>query len=336
MGGGPDVDPAFRWMITRAGIRPGTGGRFLIIRATGTDAYNLYVFFSDPASGKSEIIADEWVGGASMGLSSVETLVIPNAEAANDPAVQKIVARANAVFIAGGDQSDYIRFWKGTRLEQTLDESMHRNVPIGGTSAGLAVMGQFDYSALFDSVTSAEAMADPYDINITLDPNPLSLEGGFIAPPELGGLILDSHFDTRDRMGRMIAFVSRTIARDKNGFGCAGGILRVGGTGRAAPGAIGISVETALLVAGDKTGGGVTGRRITNAFNASSESAVYFVRPLVAPAVCASGQLLTIRSVDIRKLADSHAVFNLSKWTGLPVHRYLDVDHGSLSPQSWR
>ena len=26
MGGGPDVDEAFRWMISRAGIRPGTGG----------------------------------------------------------------------------------------------------------------------------------------------------------------------------------------------------------------------------------------------------------------------------------------------------------------------
>ena len=36
MGGGPDVDEAFRWMITRAGIAPGTGGRFVVIRATGT------------------------------------------------------------------------------------------------------------------------------------------------------------------------------------------------------------------------------------------------------------------------------------------------------------
>ena len=35
MGGGPDVDPAFRWLIQRAGIRPGTGGRFVILRASG-------------------------------------------------------------------------------------------------------------------------------------------------------------------------------------------------------------------------------------------------------------------------------------------------------------
>ena len=37
MGGGPDVDSAFRWMIERSGIRPGTGGRFVVIRASGTE-----------------------------------------------------------------------------------------------------------------------------------------------------------------------------------------------------------------------------------------------------------------------------------------------------------
>lgn len=49
MGGGPDVDPAFRWLIQRAGIKPGTGGRFVVIRASGTEAYNPYIFYSDEA-----------------------------------------------------------------------------------------------------------------------------------------------------------------------------------------------------------------------------------------------------------------------------------------------
>src|SRR5690606_2817779 len=38
MGGGADVDAAFRWMIERSG-----GGDVVIIRCTGTDAYNRYV-----------------------------------------------------------------------------------------------------------------------------------------------------------------------------------------------------------------------------------------------------------------------------------------------------
>ena len=148
MGGGPDVDPAFRWLIQRAGIQPGTGGRFVVIRATGTEAYNPYIFYSDETLSTSTTIADLWVGGASLGLTSVETLVIPSVKAANNAAVNAILAKANVVFIAGGDQSHYIRFWKGTMLEQTLKALMAKNVPVGGTSAGLAVLGQFDYSAL--------------------------------------------------------------------------------------------------------------------------------------------------------------------------------------------
>ena len=111
MGGGPDVDQAFQWLIQRAGIKPGTGGRFVIIRSRGTEAYNPYIYYSDANGGTSAlppVNQDGWVGGAYLGLSSVETLVIPSVKAANDPTVNKVVARADVVFIAGGDQSDYI------------------------------------------------------------------------------------------------------------------------------------------------------------------------------------------------------------------------------------
>jgi putative intracellular protease/amidase len=191
MGGGPDVDPAFRWLIQRAGIKPGTGGRFVVIRATGTEDYNPYIFYSDEALSTSSTIADLWVGGASLGLTSVETLVIPSIKAANSQTVNAILAKANVVFIAGGDQSHYIRFWKGTMLEQTLKTLMNKNVPVGGTSAGLAVLGQFDYSALYKSATSELAMLDPYYKDITFDPSPLILQGGFIAPPALASMIFD-------------------------------------------------------------------------------------------------------------------------------------------------
>jgi hypothetical protein len=38
MGGGTDVDAAFQWMCQKSG-----NGDFLVIRATGTDAYNPYI-----------------------------------------------------------------------------------------------------------------------------------------------------------------------------------------------------------------------------------------------------------------------------------------------------
>src|SRR6267154_955651 len=64
MGGGTDVDAAFPWMCQRSG-----GGDFLVIRATGTDAYNPYIQQLCP------------------GENSVATLIIPNRAAASDPFV---------------------------------------------------------------------------------------------------------------------------------------------------------------------------------------------------------------------------------------------------------
>ena len=337
MGGGPDVDPAFRWLIQRAGITPATGGRFVVIRATGTDAYNPYIFYSDEALTTSSTIADQWVGGASLGLSSVETLVIPSVKAANSAAVNAIVAKANVVWIAGGDQSHYIRFWKGTALEQTLKALMQRNVPIGGTSAGLAVLGQFDYSALYRSATSELSMLDPYYKDITFDPSPLSLTGGFIAPPALESLIFDSHFDSRDRMGRFVTLLSRIVAPTTapgGTLGCSGGVLPASSNGARTARGIGISVETALLVQGHGTGQPVTATRVTNA-STTTESAVYFVRPSVPPTVCAPRTPLSIANVEVRKLADSSTVFNLTEWTGVPVYRFVDVNHGQLLPADW-
>lgn len=86
----------------------------------GTAAYNPYIYFSGPGRKTSATAARHWVGGAALGLSSVETLVVPSRAAAEAPFVNEVVARADAVFIAGGDQSNYIRYWKGTKLDQTL------------------------------------------------------------------------------------------------------------------------------------------------------------------------------------------------------------------------
>ncbi|MBS0340530.1 MAG: cyanophycinase [Proteobacteria bacterium] len=328
MGGGPDVDEAFRWMIAQAGIKPGTGGHFVVIRARGTDAYDPYIYYSDASLGTGPAVADQWVGGASLGLSSVETLVIPSISAANSDFVNTVVGRAQAVFIAGGDQSDYINFWKGTRLDQTLQALMASNVPIGGTSAGMAVLGQFDFAALRGSVTSAQALADPFNKYMTLDPNPLSLTGGFIAPPVLADTILDAHLDARDRMGRLIAFVARLVA-PAAAAGCPGGILPAGASSTGTARGIGVDVETALLVQGHKGGGPVTARRVTNS-STTTQSAVYFVRPSIAPATCAAGQPLTMLTVEIRKLADSETVFNLSNWSGVSPY-YVDTYAGALT-----
>src|SRR5947208_4381426 len=103
MGGSTDVDAAFQWMCQRSG-----GGDFLVIRATGTDAYNPYIQTLCPTE------------------NSAATLIIPNRTMASDPFVVSTILNAEAVWIAGGDQSNYINYWKGTPVADALNTLIAR------------------------------------------------------------------------------------------------------------------------------------------------------------------------------------------------------------------
>ena len=326
MGGGPDVDQAFRWMIRKAGIKPGSGGRFVVLRASGAGAYNPYIYYSGPDQQVGEPVARDWVGGAALGLSSVETLVIPNRAAANNPFVNEIVRNANVVFIAGGDQSRYIRFWKGTALDRTLTALLNDNVPIGGTSAGLAILGQYSFAALHGGIDSAAALSNPFDPRITLDPDPRD-PTSFLAPAPMAGVLTDSHFARRDRMGRLIAFLAR-LGGTPGAPECPDLNQSVPAGRNTAIRGIGISEQTALLVEGAPNGRDFIARRVRNAWS-DNEGAVYFVRPLVPPRLCDAGTPLTIGQVEVRKLSDSKAVFNLTDWSGVEAY-IVNIEGGQF------
>jgi cyanophycinase len=183
MGGGTDLDEAFKFLCDRAG-----GGDFLVLRATGDDEYNFYL-------------------RGLCHLNSVATLIIPNRGAAANPFVSDAIKQASAIFIAGGDQANYINFWMDTPVQTALNDAIRRGVPIGGTSAGLAVMGDYVYTAQGDkpddpNLDGKTALADPYSPRITLG-------GKFLNIPILKDVITDTHFARRDRMGRLLVFLAR-------------------------------------------------------------------------------------------------------------------------------
>lgn len=269
MGGGYDVGEAFRWMIRQAGITPAnagkaaSGGRFLIIRATGSDAYNPYIYSRLGTVDTTTPMGYENVGGMDLGLSAVQTLVIPSRSAANDPFVNEIVKNANVIWIAGGDQADYFNFWQGTQLDTTLQNAVMNHVPLGGTSAGNAILGKFAFVALNGTVTSTQALSDPFNKYMTIDPLNVSsktftVTDGLIKIPYLANIITDDHLNTRDRLGRLMAFSARIAS------GC-GGPVAVGiATG------IGIDEETALLLSTSSSGGLVSVAMAVNPFNAEN------------------------------------------------------------------
>jgi cyanophycinase len=178
MGGGRDDPAAFRWFLERAGR-----GDVLILRASGADGYHAFVAEIAP-------------------VDSVESIVFHHVRASHDAFVLDRIARADAIFLAGGDQWNYVRYWRDTPVAAAINEAARRGVPVGGTSAGLAVLGQFAFSAEHDTVTSAEAEKDPRQPKV-------ALVRDFLRLPGLECLITDSHFTQRNRMGRLRVFLQR-------------------------------------------------------------------------------------------------------------------------------
>jgi cyanophycinase-like exopeptidase len=262
-GGGLDVDDNFVRMGAAAG-----GGDFVVIRFGGTDAYNPYIF-------------------GLCGCDSVETIVFKNRNAAFNQFVIDHIRNAEALFIAGGDQSDYVKTWKDTPIEDAINHVAAKPAPVGGTSAGMAIMSEFLYSAMSNSsLTSSEALANPFHKDLTLDRD-------FVAIPVLAGLITDQHLVERDRMGRTLAFLARLVS---------GGWT---GTARA----IAADRNTALHV--DAADGSA------QVFSTPGWATpwVYFLETPGAPEVCQPGTPLTYRNVAVYRIAPG-GTFDLDRWSG--------------------
>ncbi|MGB5132965.1 MAG: cyanophycinase [Steroidobacteraceae bacterium] len=276
-GGGDDVDENY----VRMGASGG-GGDFVVLRASGADEYNAYIF-------------------ALCHCDSVETIVFDGREAASDSYVIETIRNAEALFIAGGDQDRYVRFWQGTPVQDAINHVAAKPAPIGGTSAGMAILGEFVYSAMHESLTSAVALADPYAEDVTLARNFLSL-------PRLAGILTDQHLQERDRIGRTVALLARLV---KDGWA-------------SEPRAIAADRETAVHI-DPKTG---TAEVFATATHPTPYA--YFMQPTQAPERCEPGQPLTFRDVEVYRIGPGNH-FDLAAWQGTGGISYrLSAETGVL------
>jgi len=182
MGGSTEDDRAMVWFLEKA-----NGGDVLVLRASGSDGYNDY-FYSD----------------LGVEVNSVETIVFNNSSAATNPYILGKIENAEAIWMAGGNQSDYINYWKDTEVETLLNEHINtKKGVIGGTSAGMAVLGSSYFSAENGTVYSSEALEDPYNTFMTFG------HDDFLEVPLLENTITDTHFSEREREGRLVSFIAR-------------------------------------------------------------------------------------------------------------------------------
>ncbi|HRF82098.1 MAG TPA: cyanophycinase [Flavobacteriales bacterium] len=184
MGGATEHDDAMRWFLERA-----AGGDVLVLRASGSDGYNDY-FYSE----------------LGIPVNSVRTIRFNDATASTDPAVHDHIRQAEAIWFAGGDQWNYVNYWRGTPIDSLVNQAIaERNIVIGGTSAGMAILGGTYFTAQNGTVTSAAALANPYVATMTVSSEP------FLTVPWLFDVVTDSHYDSPDRRARHMVFMARTI-----------------------------------------------------------------------------------------------------------------------------
>lgn len=267
-GGSTDVAEAMEWMIDRSG-----GGDFVVIRCAGTDAYNPWIF--------------KQLGG----VDSCETIIFLTSAACYDDFVIDKILSAEALFIAGGDQWNYVSMWKDTPVEDAIHAVAAKPAPVGGTSAGLAVLGEFSFSAENDTIESDDALRNPYNRRVTI-------ERDFLDMPNMEGKITDSHFVARDRMGRLVTFLARIV---EDGWA-------------AEAKGIGIDEKTAL---GVDENGDVT------LFGACKQgtAVAYFLRTPGPPEVCDDKTPLTYEGISVYRMSGA-ATFNLVTWSGFGGTEY--------------
>lgn len=274
MGGATEDDNAMTWFLNKSG-----GGDIVVLRSTGTNGYNSYLY-----------------SGLGVTVNSVETIVINSLAAANDPYVRQQLRNAEAVFIAGGNQNDYISYWKNTAVDSALNYLINiKHCPIGGTSAGMAIQGQAYFSAAVSSITSATALQNPYGTGVTIGNN------DFLHNPPLNRVITDTHFDNPDRRGRITTFLARLFQDSTQAF-------------------YGIACDEYTAVCIDDLGNA----KVFGGFPTYDDNA-YFIRANCnlpnSPENCSTGQPLTwdrnnsaLKVYQIKGNATASNSFNLNDW----------------------
>lgn len=151
-------------------------------------------------------------------VSSAAELSIDSRDSANDPEVIRYIRNADALFIAGGNQDAYENYWEGSAVEDAINNLINqKKVPVAGTSAGMAILGDYYYAPTDQGVLSSEILNNPFHHN-TKD----IYRSDFIKVPFLERVITDTHLDRvnednpETRYGRIFGFLARVVCDTGN------------------------------------------------------------------------------------------------------------------------
>ncbi|NHZ89981.1 cyanophycinase [Massilia sp. CCM 8733] len=135
-------------------------------------------------------IYDAAFGG--MGVAHRGEVRVSSRLDANDAAKAAELARADGIFITGGDQKRLLALIGGTKLDKALHAALARGASIAGTSAGASAM-------------SAHMLADgKADLHPEKGAVSLGAGIGFVQR-----VVIDQHFSQRQRLARLLTVVAQ-------------------------------------------------------------------------------------------------------------------------------
>jgi len=281
MGGAKPVVSSFAWAENTIGAGRASAGDVVILRSTDDDSLTSIAF-------------------AAGAFNSVRTVVVP-ADASPEDLVDAAVylAEVEAVVFADDDAVPLTK-WSGSPLLAAVANMFERGGIVLGLGDSVTAFGQFAFDPLASgasAVESSAAVANPFDPAITFTQ--------VFEFPQLGNLIVDAHFTSLDRLGRLAAFMARQVAD---------GTLtthppRVFGVGVDEENAVAIDRfgHTTLLQDGNTTGGG-------------------FVLAAGVPSQVVAGAPLIYDGIEVTRLDTVGETYELTRGCGTAFTYTVSVD----------
>ncbi|MET1005293.1 MAG: cyanophycinase [Propionibacteriaceae bacterium] len=130
---------------------------------------------------------------SSLGAGQVVALRPESRSEAFDPALAAGLDDATGVFMTGGNQLKLSAYITGTPFGDAIHAAYHRGAAVGGTSAGASILADHMIAFGAGGSTPKQRMSQ------------LSVGLGLIT-----GVVIDQHFDQRNRYGRLLSLVAQS------------------------------------------------------------------------------------------------------------------------------
>jgi cyanophycinase len=129
----------------------------------------------------------------SLGVRQVISLRPESRAEAHDPDLVEPLGNVSAIFLTGGNQLKLSSFITGTPFGDAIREAYQRGTVVGGTSAGASVLAEHMIAFGVGGATPKQRMSQ------------LSAGLGL-----LRGVVIDQHFEQRNRYGRLLSLVAQS------------------------------------------------------------------------------------------------------------------------------